>query len=57
MKKEEIISEILDIINNVDDFTTSDLQGAIEVQVIKAIRLGFELGEDYGELEDTMKTL
>ena len=36
----KIESEILDIIYNVDEFTTSDLQGVIQAQVLNAYELG-----------------
>lgn len=42
-EREKITSEILNIIDHADDFTRSDLQSAIDVQVMKAMRLG----EDY----------
>jgi len=35
-----IESEILDIIENAEEFTTSDLQGCIQAQVLKAYQLG-----------------
>jgi len=38
----KIEDEILDIIYNADDFTTSDLQGAIQAQVRIAYNLGKE---------------
>jgi len=37
-----IDSELLDIVANADEFTQSDLQGAIEVQVSKAFNLGYK---------------
>jgi hypothetical protein len=42
MTKQELISiysnYILDIIEHKDEFTTSDLQGAIEAQIIRLIQ-------------------
>ena len=40
----KIESEILDIIYNSDDFNTSDLQGAIQAQVLNAYNLGKKQG-------------
>jgi hypothetical protein len=45
LEQDRITNELLDIAYNVDSFTTSDLQGAIEVQVKKAMRLGIDLKE------------
>jgi hypothetical protein len=40
VKLSEIESKILDIIYDVDEFNTSDLQGAIQAQVLNAYNLG-----------------
>lgn len=40
IKLSKIENEILDIIQNVEDFTTSDLQGCIQAQVLNAYNLG-----------------
>ena len=36
----KIESDILDLINEADEMTTSDLQGAVQAQVLNAFRLG-----------------
>ena len=50
MEKEmQIASEyennILDIVEHKDDFTTSDLQGAIQAQVLMCLRAGIAIGK------------
>lgn len=44
-EKENIQNELLDIMYNQDDYTTSDLQGVVSVLVEKA----FLLGVDYAK--------
>ena len=43
IKSSEISGRILNIMENRDEFTQGDLQGAIEAQVIIAIRYGYNL--------------
>ena len=40
LKEMEITDKLLDIIYSIDEFTTSDLQGAIQAQVHNAINYG-----------------
>ena len=37
--------EILEIIDHRDDFTRSDLQGAVQAKVINILRIGIEMAE------------
>ncbi len=40
LKEAELSSRILKLINDVDDLTTSDLQGAIQAVIMDAIQYG-----------------
>jgi hypothetical protein len=46
MELSKIEDEILDIIENADEFTTSDLQGCIQAQVLNAYELGRKEGSE-----------
>jgi len=41
----DISDQILNIMDSQDEFSRGDLQGAIEAQVIRAIRYGYDLHE------------
>ena len=41
----ELEDEILDLVDHLDEFTRSDLQGAITAQVIKILEIGQKMAE------------